>query len=260
MAMDIWKYYGITHRDHVVCNPTSTQKIDELVGLLPLRPHARVLDIACGKAELLARIARRFDATCIGIDISSYEVEAARQRVADQGLQAHIEILQGDGADYRPAAASFDMAMCIGASWVWGGFLGTIEALKTMVAPGGLIAIGEPFKTKEPDAGYAAAEPAFVPALVTHADNVRIGQQAGLTLLYAMVSNQDDWDRYEGLQTLAAELYASEQPQDPDVPELLARRRKSDSVYLQWGRDTLNWAIYLFKAPPARGARATAAE
>ncbi|MHC4101896.1 MAG: hypothetical protein ACYSW1_13565, partial [Planctomycetota bacterium] len=62
------------------------------------------------------------------------------------------------------------------------------------------------------------------------------------------------------LQTLAAELYASEQPQDPDVPELLARRRESDSVYLQWGRDTLNWAIYLFKAPPARGARATAAE
>ena len=29
--MDTWKYYGITHADHLVCNPTSGERLDELV-------------------------------------------------------------------------------------------------------------------------------------------------------------------------------------------------------------------------------------
>ena len=252
--MDIWKYFAVTHRNHTVCNPTSTAKLDELVDLVPLQSGARVLDIACGKAELLLRIAQRYNATGVGVDISPYEVEEAKLRVAARELQDRIEIVKADGAEYAAAPGSFDMAMCIGATWVWDGYSGTIEALKKIVVPGGLIAIGEPFRMKQPDPDYIAAEPAFVPTLVTHAENVAIAQDAGLTLLYALVSHQDDWDRYEGLQTLAAELYASEHPDDPDVPELLKRRREGDAVYLKWGRDTLNWAIYLLRAPGVQGA------
>lgn len=245
--MDRWKYFGITHRDHIVCNPTSSAKLDELVDLLPLQPQSRVLDIACGKAELLLRIADRHGATGVGVDISPYEFQAARQRVANRELASRIEIVESDGAEYDAEPGSFDMAMCIGATWVWGGFRGTIKALKKIVLPGGLIAIGEPFKMKEPHEDYIAADPEFLPTLVTHAENVAIAQDEGLTLLYALVSNQDDWDRYEGLQMRAAELYATEHPEDPDVDELLKQRHEVDRVYLKWARDTLNWAIYLFK-------------
>jgi hypothetical protein len=48
---------------------------------------------------------------------------------------------------------------------------------------------------------------------------------------------------------MAAETYAAEHPDDPDVSELLKRRHETDDVYLKWGRGTLNWAIYLFRAP-----------
>jgi cyclopropane fatty-acyl-phospholipid synthase-like methyltransferase len=247
--VDRWKYFGITHRNHLVCNPTSGPKLDELVECLPLRPGARVLDVACGKAELLLRIVARHEASGVGVDISPYEVEAATHRVASRGFDSRVSIVEADGAEYEAAPGSFDMAMCIGATWVWGGYAGTIEALREIVVPGGLIAIGEPFRTKEPDPAYVAAEPDFVPTLVTHADNVEIAQDAGLTLLYAVVSNQDDWDRYEGLQTLAAQMYATEHPEDPDVRDLLRQRQKVDAVHLKWARDTLNWAIYLYKAP-----------
>jgi cyclopropane fatty-acyl-phospholipid synthase-like methyltransferase len=247
--MDRWKYFAITHRDHVVCNPTSAAKLDELVDLLPLRPGSRVLDVACGKAELLARIAERHEATGVGVDLSPYEVEAARTNVATRGLGGRIEIVEMDGADYPVAPGSFEAALCIGATWVWGGYRGTLDALRTMVVPGGLVLVGEPFKMKEPHADYAAAEPEFVSNLVTHAENVEIAQAAGLRLLYAVVSNQDDWDRYEGLQTRAAELYAAQHPEDPDVDELLRLRHAVDAVHLKWGRDTLSWAIYLFRKP-----------
>ena len=247
--MDIWKYYGINHRGHLVCNPTSEAKLDELVSLLPLQTGARVLDIACGKAELLLRIAERHGCSGVGVDISPYEVEQAKRRTKERNLPSKVEIILGNGSEYEFEQHSFNLAMCLGATWVWNGYAGTIEALKKAVVPGGFIAIGEPFKLKEPSPEYAAAEPGFVDSLVTHARNIEIALEHGLTPPYSIVSSTDDWDRYEGLQWLAAEQYAIEQPGDPDVPELLEKARRSRHVYLQHGRDTLNWAIYLFRAP-----------
>ena len=244
--MDIWKYYGITHRNHVICNPTSSAKLDELVECLPLEDGARILDVACGKAELLLRIVGAYGGVGVGVDISPYEVEAARWRVAESGLSDRVEIVEGDGAAYDAGPSRFDLAMCIGATWVWGGYAGTIEALKRVVTAGGLVAIGEPFFLKAPEAEFAAANPALVETLRTHHENVTVAQEAGLTFLYALVSNQDDWDRYEGLQTLAAETYALDTPDDPDIGELLRRRREANTEYLKWGRETLGWAIYLF--------------
>ena len=58
--LDIWKFFGITHKNHVVCNPMSTVKIDEMIELLKLDSESWVLDIACGKGEMLTRIAERY--------------------------------------------------------------------------------------------------------------------------------------------------------------------------------------------------------
>lgn len=247
--MDKRKYYTITHQNHVFCNPMSAEKFDELLELLPLEKGARVLDVACGKAEFLTRIATRHATSGLGIDIAPVEVQAARAKIRTLGLDGQIEIVEADGADVPLAPASFDLAMCIGATWVWQDYAGTIEALKAAVVPGGLIAIGEPFKRREPHPDFVAADPDFVPHLVTHAENVEIGQRHGLTMLYTMVGSADDWDRYEGLQTLAAERYVRENPDDPDGEELMSLRREYDAVHFKWARDTLGWAIYLFRAP-----------
>ena len=62
-----------------------------------------------------------------------------------------------------------------------------------------------------------------------------------------MVSALDDWDKYEGLQWYAASDYASKSPDDPDARKILERASNSREVYLRWGRDTLGWAVYLFR-------------
>jgi SAM-dependent methyltransferase len=247
--MNIWKFYGVTHRDHLVMNPTSEAKTNEFISLLPLKPNARVLDIASGKGEQLLRIVDKYDATGIGIDISPYEVKAANGRASDRNLGDKVEFIEGDGAKHDFEPASFDLAMCLGASWVWGGHKGTIEALKKLVKPGGLIVLGEPYKLKEPSDAYRELEPELAEGLVTHAENVAIGQNAGLNLLYSIVSDHNDWDRYEGLRLRAAELYAEENPNDPDAKPILDRQRGEHDFYLKHGRDTLGWAIYLFRAP-----------
>ena len=67
MTLNIWKYYGVTHRDHLVLNPMSEAKTKEFIALLRLKSDARVLDIACGKAEHLLKIAEKYGATGVGV-------------------------------------------------------------------------------------------------------------------------------------------------------------------------------------------------
>jgi trans-aconitate methyltransferase len=246
--MDIWKFYDVTHRYHEVCNPMSTAKLDELVGLLGLNPGAAVLDIACGKGELLTRLAERYKISGIGVDISPYCVTDAEQRLRERVPGAQIQILNMDGADYSPDQL-FDLAMCIGASWVYKGHRGTLSALTTMTKPDAPILVGEPFWLKDPDDAYLVAENLTRDMFGTHYENVLVGEDEGLLPLYTMVSNQDDWDRYETLQWYAAEKYARDNPDDPDVSEILTRVARGRTNYLHWGRDTLGWAMYLFRKP-----------
>ncbi len=245
--MDLRKYFAVTHRDHLICNPLSAAKVDEMVDLLRLPRGARVLDIACGKAEALVRIAERYDVTGVGIELSPDFARDARAKVAERLPGRQIEIVEGDGAQYTGEPGSFDLAMCLGASWIFEGHRGTLRALARFARPGALVATGEPFWHRPPPREYVAAGGEEAAMFGTHAGNVTAGIEEGLTPLCTFVSNQDDWDRYQGLQWQAAERWAFEHAADPDAPELIERHRRARDLYLWWERDLLGWAIYLFR-------------
>jgi SAM-dependent methyltransferase len=250
MDMDIWKFYGITHTDHTVMNPMSLDKTQELIECLRLPDGGRVLDVACGKAEFLCRVAERYPVAGTGVDLSPVTIEAARRNVAARGLEGRIELLHMDGGTYAPApGAGMDLASCIGGSWIYNGHKGALEALARMTQPGGLVLAGEPYWRTAPPPDYLQQAGLEAGMFGTHADNVQTGVDQGLSLLYTVVSSEDDWDRYEGLQWQAAERYAADHPDDPDVEPLLQTARRNRDAYLRWGRDCLGWAMYLFRKP-----------
>jgi SAM-dependent methyltransferase len=247
--MDRWAFFDITHRDHVFCNPLSAEKFDELIELLEPSEGARVLDLACGKAELLARMADRYTIDATGVDLSPYFVAQARARIAGRASPSTITLIEQDGAAFDADSEHFDIAMCIGASWIHGGYRGTLRALSRLVRAGGQVVVGEPYWRRPPEAAYLAAIEERAETFSSHAGNVGIGVEEGLTPLYTLVSSEHDWDRYEGLQWRAAERHAAAHPGDPDVPTLLDRVRRERDAYLQWGRGTLGWSIYMFRKP-----------
>jgi len=248
--LDIWKFFYATHQFHTVLNPMSTIKIDELIELLNLKPQAVVLDIACGKGEILTRIAGRYTISGVGVDISPFFVADAKQNLKQRVPNSRIEILNMDGADYKPDRL-FDLSMCIGASWIYKGHQETLRALKSMTKPGGLILVGEPFWLKEPEEAYLTAAGETRDDFGTHYENVQAGTEEDLILLYSLVSNQDDWDRYSALRWYSTAKFAEENTDDPDVTEIVKRIDREKATYLQWGRDTVGWAIYLFQKPDA---------
>lgn len=157
-----------------------------------------------------------------------------------------------DGGDFQPEAPhSFDLASCIGASWIFKGHAHTLEALIAMVRPGGWVVVGEPYWREEPSGEYLEASGCTREDFGSHWANAEAGEQQGLELVHTLVSSQDDWDRYEGLQWFATAEYARTHPDDPDVAEVVKRVETARAAYLRWGRDTLGWAIYLFRSRSA---------
>jgi len=246
--MDQWKFYDITHRKHILCNPMSVEKFEELLTFLRLKPGARVLDIATGKGEFIIRLAEQYGIEGIGVDLSPYYVSAAKSKHKERIPNAQLKFLEMDGANYKPEKPeSFDLVACIGASWIYGGHRGTIKALKEMAAQESWIVVGEPYWRQEPPAEYLEAIEEERGNYGTHYENVEVGLELELEMVYTLVSNQDDWDIYEGLQWYAAQQWVSEHPDDPDVGELLKKVRKNKEAYLRWGREVLGWAIYVFR-------------
>jgi SAM-dependent methyltransferase len=248
VAMDRWKYYDIIHQRHSVMNPVDQTRLERLYDLLELKPNARVIDFGCGKGEMLIRLAEKYDVKGLGIDKSPYCVREAEKRKRQRVPQADLRFLEMGGAQCKPEnGESSDLAMCIGAAWIYGGYRNTVRALAGMTKSSGFMMVGEPFWRTDPSQEYLQSEGLSADSFGTHHGNVTTGESEGLRLVYTLVGSQEDWDMTEGLHWFAAAEYAVAHPEDTDLKELLARDSKERESYLRWGRGILGWAIYLFR-------------
>ena len=244
--MEKMKYYEVSHRWHTLFNPMSMAKFERLCRTFRLDKGARVLDIACGSGEYLVRLAELYGIIGVGIDISKAFLAMCRDNKMARVPDADIEFLEMDGASYVPEER-FDVAMCIGADWIWKGVPGTIRAIKDMTKVGGFVVIGSPYWLKEPLKQYLELSGMKREAYGWFEDVIRLGEEEGLSCIHVVASDHADWDHYESLQWWAVDEYIRQNPDDPDNEELLRQTREYRGHYLCGGRESFNWAIYVFR-------------
>jgi SAM-dependent methyltransferase len=211
-----------------------------LYDLLELKPNARVIDVGCGKGEMLIRLAKKYDIKGLGIDKSPYCIRVAEKRKGQRIPHADLKFLEMDGVDYKPhGGESSDLAMCIGATWIYGGYRKTVRAPGGMTKSSGFVLVGEPFWRKNPPHEYLQSQGLSADSFDTHHGNVRTGESEGLRAVSTLVSSEEDWDRSEGLHWSAAAEYALAHPEDIDLEELLARDSKGRESLISNGEGTL---------------------
>ncbi len=248
MQMDMWKYYAVTHRDHDLLNPMHLGKMGELLEVLKLEAGARVVDIACGKGELLALLHERYGTNGCGVDISPYFIGEARERMKRRTPGAEMVFIESAGADWSASnSALWDCSCCVGAEWVFGGYRQTLEALKQMTKAGGWIIAGAPHWRQPPPQEYLDAADIPADTFQLHQENALLGEELGLSLCYSLLTNQDDWDLYQGLMWQAVETYSRENQDDPDLAEIRSTVRRERDLYLGWERECVGWAIYAYR-------------
>ena len=234
-------YYAVVERYHELQNPTSPEKIRLLGIRLGLTADSQVLDVAAGKAGPAVVLAREFGCRLTCVEQAEEFVTAARQRVADADLDELIDVVHADARRIALEPDRYDAALCLGASFVWDGLQGTLEALTPAVRPGGCVVVGEPYWREWPVPG--GLERGAPGDYVTLPDTVAHFERAGLEPIALIDASLDDWDRYETLRWLAAEEWLHENADDPGRDEIRERAARDREAYLRWQRDLLGWAI-----------------
>lgn len=252
------RFHEIAEGDRRLLNPFSERKLDLVGEICRLEPGHRVLDLACGKGELLARWSRRHGIAGTGVDLSEVFLAAARERAAELGVTDRLTFEWGDAGAYRPEPGGYDLVGCIGATWIGGGLVGTVRLMRPALAPGGYLVVGEPFWHETPTpAGYAAmgVGPDDFADLVGTLDRFA---EAGCELVEMVLGDLDEWDRYAAAQWLTVSDHLAAHPDAPDADELRAWSDAARRTYLAHTRRTMGWGVFILRvvewpAPPRPG-------
>lgn len=239
------RHHEIAEARHRILNPLLEPQLRLLGEIVSAGAGTRVLDLACGKGELLCRWAEWFGAGGIGVDLSPVFAAAARSRAVELGVADRVEIVEGDAGVYRAAPAAYQVACCIGATWIGGGLAGTIDLLRPALRPGGLLLVGEPYWIDAPPVDALAAYgfgPDDYVSLEGTADRLNA---AGLELVEMVLATPESWDRYEASQWLAVTDWLAANPGDPDHDAMRRFRDENRRAYLRWGRRLLGWGVFV---------------
>lgn len=111
---------------------------DRLESLMPISGR-RIIDLGTGPAVMAIELAQR-GANVVGVDISENQIAVARRRAADAGLVERCEFLVASAEDTGLAAATYDMVTA-GQCWHWFDGSKTLNEVRRVLKPGGLLAI-----------------------------------------------------------------------------------------------------------------------
>jgi ubiquinone/menaquinone biosynthesis C-methylase UbiE len=239
--MDFFELMGISHRYMEILDPSTSEKIIKLGRLLKLKKGSRVIDFGCGCAEPLTLWAEEFGITGIGIDISKDFCDRARDKLVKRGLSGQIEIVCAPAADYVFEEGTFDAATCIGATFAFGGFQQTIQALKRAVHQNGRLGIGEThWLSSQINPEYAQKQT----TTHTELELAQFARSEGFELESIIRASRDDWDRYMSDSWYALVRWLEENPNHPDHEQVFKHFRTDQDDYLQFHSQYMGWAMY----------------
>ena len=245
--MEFFDLMSISHRYMELLNPSTPEKILKLGKVLGMKEGSRVIDYGSGCAEPLALWGKEYGITGVGVDISANFCERAAKKLYAAGLSDRIEIVCCKGVDYPLQEGAFDVATCIGATFVFGGYRETVRALKKAVHPKGRLGIGEVYWLSDnvpPE--YAQKETSAHP----ETELLRITREEGFEIEYVIRASHDDWDRYSSDNWYGLLRWLEENPAHPDSQQVLEHLRRSQDDYFRYERQYTGWATYVLK--PAR--------
>ena len=243
---DVFHYGGLTH-----WSPLSDRRVESLLDLMPLPAKARVLDVGCGQATLLLRLVERYGVSAVGIDRSADALALARAAFAERAPEADVEFQRIAAADFTAEPGSFDAVCALGGPHLGDGLADSWRQLTHWVRPGGSLLLGEGFWQAPPPAAYLEVTGIPADSMLEHWQNIAIGRDLGLHLLYCCVSSRAEWDAFEGRIMHNFERRARDEPGDEELAKQLQGRRRFFDAQQRYGRTCMGFGVYLFDKPHA---------
>ena len=191
---------------------TSPLKVVATRKILGFTNETRIIDLGCGRGEALTLWGKYFGISGLGIEINAGFCDRARQRFAENGLSDRLDVICADASTYPLEPGAYDVASCLNASDMLGGFRPALSHLKPAIKEGGALVIAEPY--------FKICD---VPDELRHWEGDRhtereildIIHEEGLELLFIKRASDDECDNYRAhfrgeLQEAAATYMCSQ--------------------------------------------------
>lgn len=250
---DPFRFTTIAHRGRDLLGPVSAETLDAMIGELASALDAagvsqlRLLDVGCGKGEMLVRTLELLGGRGIGVEPNPAFAADARARIAARLPADQAAIVESELAQAALPDHAFTVVICAGALHAFGDWREALADVRGLVAPAGFAILGPGYWQRPPAPQYLAAfggeegEQQSLPLTLSAAED------AGWQVLVCHESSDEEWDDYEQGYAARVREWCDAHPGDPDTPGFRERIERWNAAYRRWGRTTMGYALLLLR-------------
>ena len=252
-ASDPYRFTTLAHAGRDLLGPVSGANLDVLLTSL-LRAikstpssEPRLLDVGCGKGEMLVRSIERLGGRGLGIEPNPAFAADARRRIAKRLSAERAVIIEAALEDTPLQAGTFTVGICAGALHAFGDWRAALTGMRRLVAPGGYALMGPGYWRKPPEPEYLAAFGGEESEMESLPLTLKAAEDAKWQVLACHQSTDSEWDEYEHSYAAQIRAWCEGHPDDFDAPAFRDRIETWNHAYHRWGRTTMGYALMVLK-------------
>jgi cyclopropane fatty-acyl-phospholipid synthase-like methyltransferase len=209
----------------------------------------RVLDLGCGRGELLCQWAKAFDIQGTGVDEDETHLRAALERASELDTWQRLNLVEDDVLDYPQPFHQYDAVVCLAST----GRHETLTETRDWMRPslddrrGGLLLMGLTYWREKPTPEICEMLDWPAEALPTIGDIAMQLTDSEVFLRDMHLVSLAQMDAHYAHQWRACARWLQKNPDHEDVPALRSWLSASQQRYLRYEREALGWGVFVLQ-------------